>query len=40
MIKRGAHTNVKDLEKSIQEYRKRYNADPKPFVAKERGPDH
>ncbi len=31
-IKRGAHTSVKDLEKSIQEYLKRYNADPKPFV--------
>lgn len=35
-IKRGAHTSVKDLEKSIQEYLERYNAEPKPFVWRKR----
>jgi hypothetical protein len=31
-IKRGAHTSVKDLEKSIHEYLDQHNQDPKPFV--------
>ena len=31
-IKRGAHTSVKDLEKSIHEYLDQHNKDPKPFV--------
>ncbi len=31
-IKRGAHTSVKDLETSIEQYLAIYNREPKPFV--------
>lgn len=31
-IKRGAHTSIKDLEASIQQYLTIYNREPKPFV--------
>jgi hypothetical protein len=31
-IKRGAHTNFRDLETSISRYLEGYNQDPKPFV--------
>ncbi|MCS4511938.1 IS630 family transposase, partial [Xylophilus ampelinus] len=31
-IKRGTHTSVADLERSIRQYIDRHNADPKPFI--------